>query len=45
MGVWSERETRKRFTAPGFINIQFGTDGKIHRLRILLGEIEEVEAL
>jgi len=45
MGVWSERETRKRFTAPGFINIQYGTDGKIRRLRILLGEIEEIEAL
>jgi hypothetical protein len=45
MGVWSERETRKRFTAPGFITLQYGTDGKIHRLRILLGEIEEVEAL
>lgn len=45
LGTWSERETRKRFTAPGFINIQYGTDGKIRRLRILLGEIEEVEAL
>jgi len=45
MGVWSERESRKRFTAPGFINIQYGTDGKIKRLRILLGEIEEIEAL
>ena len=45
MGVWSQREDRKRFTAPGYINIQTGTDGKIHRLRILLGEIEEVESL
>ena len=45
MGVWSERATRHRFTAPGYVNIQYGTDGKIRRLRILLGEIEEVEPL
>ena len=45
MGTWSERETRKRFTGPGYVNLQFGTDGKIRRLRILLGEIEEVEPL
>ena len=45
MAVWSQREDRKRFTAPGMVTIQVGTDGKIRRLRILLGEIEEVEAL
>src|SRR5712692_6286978 len=45
MAVWSQREDRKRFTAPGMVTIQTGTDGKIRRLRILLGEIEEVEAL
>jgi hypothetical protein len=45
MGVWSERDTRKRFTAPGYVTIQYGADGKIRRLRILLGEIEEIESL
>jgi hypothetical protein len=45
MAVWSQREDRKRFTASGMITIQTGTDGKIRRLRILIGEIEEVEAL
>ncbi len=45
MAVWSERDTRHRFTAPGVITIQYGTDGKISRLRVLLGEIEQVEAL
>src|SRR2546425_1839970 len=45
IGVWSERETRKRFTAPGYVTLQYGTDGKIRRLRILLGEIEEIEPL
>jgi hypothetical protein len=45
MGVWSERDTRHRFTAPGVITIQYGTDGKIRRLRVLLGEIEQVEPL
>jgi len=43
--VWSQREDRKRFFAPGNVTIQYGTDGKIHRLRILLGEIEEMEVL
>jgi hypothetical protein len=45
MAVWSERDDRKRFTAPGMITIQYGADGKIRRLRILIGEIEEVEPL
>jgi len=45
MGVWSQREDRKRFTAPGFVNIQYDKDGKIRRLRLLLGEIEEIEPL
>jgi hypothetical protein len=45
MAVWSQREDRKRFTAPGMVTIQYGADGKIRRLRILVGEIEEVEPL
>jgi hypothetical protein len=45
LAVWSEREDRKRFTASGMVTIQYGPDGKIRRLRLLLGEIEEVEAL
>jgi hypothetical protein len=45
MAVWSQREDRKRFTAPGMVTIQYGADGKIRRLRILVGEIEEVVPL
>jgi hypothetical protein len=45
MAVWSERDTRHRFTAPGMVTIQYGPDGKIRRLRVLLGEIEQVEPL
>jgi hypothetical protein len=45
MGVWSQRDTRHRYMAPGVTFIQYGTDGKIKRLRLLLGEIEEVVPL
>ena len=45
IGAWSSREDRRRFTAPGSVFIQYGPDGKIHRLRLLLGEIDEVVPL
>src|SRR5438876_2291740 len=45
IGVWSLREDRRRFTAPGSVFIQYGPDGKIHRLRLLLAEIDEVAPL
>jgi hypothetical protein len=41
-GTWSLRENRKRFTAPGAVFLEYGTDGKIHRLRLILAEISEV---
>src|SRR2546425_11026721 len=43
--VWSSREDRRRFTAPGAVFIQYGPDGKIRRLRLLLGEIDQVVPL
>ena len=45
IAVWSLREDRRRFTAPGAVFIQYDADGKIRRLRLLLGEIEEVKPL
>src|SRR2546428_9239322 len=42
IGVWSLREDRRRFTAPGSVFIQYGPDGKIQRLRLFLAEIDEV---
>jgi len=45
IGAWSLREDRRRFTAPGSVFIQYGPDGKIRRLRLLLGEIDEVVPL
>jgi hypothetical protein len=45
IGVWSIREDRRRFMAPGAVFIQYGPDGKIRRLRLLLGEIDQVVAL
>ena len=45
IGVWSLREDRRRFMAPGAVFIQYGRDGKIRRLRLLLAEIERVESL
>jgi len=45
IGVWSLREDRRRFMAPGAVFIQYGPDGKIRRLRLLLAEIDEVVPL
>ena len=45
IGRWSLREDRHRYMAPGAVFIQYGTDGKIRRLRLLLAEIEEVVPL
>jgi hypothetical protein len=45
IGVWSLREDRRRFMAPGAAFIQYGPDGKIRRLRLLLAEIDEVVPL
>ncbi len=43
IGNYAQREDRKRFMAPGAIFLQYGPDGKVHRLRLLVGEIEEVQ--
>ena len=40
--TWSLRENHRRFTAPGAVFLEYGADGKIHRLRLLLAEISEV---
>lgn len=45
IGRWSLREDRHRYMAPGAVFIQYGPDGKIRRLRLLLAEIEEVVPL
>jgi len=45
IGVWSLREDRRRYLAPGAVFIQYGPDGKIRRLRLLLGEIDQVVPL
>ena len=42
IGVWSLREDRRRYAAPGAMFIQYGPDGKIRRLRLLLSEIDEL---
>ena len=34
--VYSLRQDRRRFVAPGAVFLQFGEDGKIHRLRLYL---------
>src|SRR5712692_732223 len=44
MGVWSSREDRRRFMAPGSAFMQTIADGKIKRLRLWLSEITEVVA-
>jgi hypothetical protein len=41
-GNYALRRDRRKYTAPGAGFIQLGEDGKIHRLRLLLGEISEV---
>lgn len=43
--VYSQREDRRRFMEPGSVFLQFGEDGKIHRLRLLLTEKGEVVPL
>ena len=45
IGVWSLREDRRRFMAPGAVFIQYGVDGKIRRLRLFLAEIDQVVPL
>lgn len=40
--TWSLRENRRRFTSPGAVFLEYGADGKIHRLRLFLAEISEV---
>jgi hypothetical protein len=45
VGVWSQREDRRRFMAPGALFLQYGDDGKIQRLRLLLAETAEVVGL
>ena len=42
VGVWSLRENRQRFMAPGMVVLQFNKDGKIQRMRLYLTEIAEV---
>jgi hypothetical protein len=40
--TWSLRENRRRYTAPGSVFLEYGVDGKIHRLRLFLAETSEV---
>jgi hypothetical protein len=40
--TWSLRENRRRFTSPGAVFLEYGKDGKIHRLRLYLAETSEV---
>jgi hypothetical protein len=40
--TWSLRENHHRFTAPGAVFLEYGSDGKIHRLRLFLAETSEV---
>jgi hypothetical protein len=42
IGSYAMREDRTRFMAPGAVFLQYGSDGKIHRLRLLLAEIGEI---
>jgi hypothetical protein len=45
IAAYSRREDRRKFTAPGAVFLQVGTDGKIQRLRLYLAETAEVVAL
>ena len=45
IAAYSRRQDRRKFTAPGAVFLQFGTDGKIQRLRLYLAETSEVVAL
>ena len=40
--TWSMRQNHHRFTSPGAVFLEYGVDGKIHRLRLFLAEISEV---
>jgi hypothetical protein len=40
--TWSLRANRHRFTSPGAVFLEYGADGKIHRLRLFLAETSEV---
>jgi len=42
ISVYSLRENRKRYMAPGAVFIQTGEDGKINRIRLLEAEVTEV---
>jgi hypothetical protein len=42
IAAYSLRKDRRRFMEPGAVFIQYGEDGKIHRLRLLLSEKDEV---
>jgi len=44
VGVWSLREDRRRFMAPGSVFLELRPDGKITRLRLFLSEITEIVA-
>jgi hypothetical protein len=45
IAAYSRRQDRRKFTAPGAVFLQYGTDGKIERLRLYLAETAEVVAL
>ena len=45
IAVYSLRENRHRFMAPGMVVLQVGEDKKIHRLRLYLTELAEVVPL
>jgi hypothetical protein len=45
LATYSLREDRRRFTAPGVVILQFGEDGKIHRLRLFEPELTQVVPL
>jgi len=46
IGTYSLREDRsKRFTAPGMVILQYGEDGKIHRMRLFEPELTQVVPL
>jgi hypothetical protein len=45
IATYSLREDRRRFTSPGVVVLQFGDDGKIHRLRLFEAELSQVVPL
>ena len=42
IAAYSLREDRRRIMAPGAVFLEYGKDGKIHRIRLYLTEITEV---